>query len=92
MGDHSTAHGCCCSQCPPWWVTMGFVPPLQAPQGAVPTPGQAQPVVQGQAPVSGAGIITGGLVNPTGPVAVGAVPTQDSGGLGSAVGSILGFL
>ena len=20
---------CNCSQCPPWWVTMGFKPPLQ---------------------------------------------------------------
>lgn len=32
----SSEKGCCCSQCPPWWVTMGFVPPLQGTQAKTP--------------------------------------------------------
>lgn len=27
--EDSSSHGCHCCQCPPWWVTMGFIPPLQ---------------------------------------------------------------
>ena len=33
MSQDGSDKGCCCSctQCPPWWVTMGFVPPRQLP-------------------------------------------------------------
>lgn len=27
MSQDGCQNCCCCAQCPPWWVTMGFVPP-----------------------------------------------------------------
>jgi hypothetical protein len=66
---------CCCSQCPPWWVTMGFIPPLQAtqaqPKAAAPTPQPTpaptppvtpQPATPAQPSSGGGGNILTGLL------------------------------
>jgi len=82
MNQDSGDRGCCCSctQCPPWWVTMGFVPPLQLNQGRASGPSGA-----GAAPPS---------ISPSTPPA--APPTSTSGGQGQssnplgALGGILG--
>lgn len=67
---------CCCTQCPPWWVTMGFKPPLQitsptptaTPATPVAPPTQVSPPAQsssgGSSLLGGLGnILTGGLAS-----------------------------
>jgi hypothetical protein len=37
--EDSSSHECHCCQCPPWWVTMGFIPPLQNKNPYIPVTG-----------------------------------------------------
>ena len=93
-------HNCCCGcaySTPPWWVTMGFIPPYhnQTPGSAVApiAGGQAAPAVP---PTIGTGTgkpgtvtkpgglignVAGGFANAAGDVA---------GGIAGAVGSVAG--
>jgi|GEM_PF-2868555 len=49
--ENCSSHGCNC--CPPWWVTMGFVPPLQSKNVNVNTGGTPGPTpIQDQPPVN----------------------------------------
>jgi len=70
---------CCCqcaTQAPPWWVTMGFVPPLN--------PGQ----VHTATPVGGT-VVTAPPPAQTPPVRGGGT-TGGAGGIGGAIGGLLG--
>jgi hypothetical protein len=77
--------GCgCCTQCPPWWVTMGFTPPVQANTAIA---NQSLNPLAGL--VSNAGGTTSGSTNPlpglTG--AIGSPGTVGSGGLFTGIGT-----
>lgn len=74
---------CCACQysTPPWWVTMGFIPPYgyQGPSGGgTPTRGTGTPMT----PLNPG--------TPTGTTAQPQQPQQSGGGLGSIIGDVLG--
>ena len=88
MSQESSDKSCsCCSQCPPWWVTMGFVPPLQIPQanGA-----------SGQTPVANPTPAAPTPATPTPGANPGGVPPRGNnnplGVLGTILGDVAGVL
>jgi hypothetical protein len=91
--NESNSGSCCCGcqySTPPWWVTMGFIPPYgyQGPSGGTPEQGTpstpnapvntttttAQPTTQ--QPSQSSGLNLGGLLNDV------------TGGLGSLLGGL----
>lgn len=83
MSEESNCGCCCsCSQSPPWWVTMGFVPPLQ--NSAPRSTSSTSPPAGG---VMGLGGAFGG-VGSAAPTPAPAPAPQSSGGVGSVISDV----